>query len=92
MVILNTAEHRYELAIEGSDEPAAAYFRDDGNGYRVLHHTQVPFEFSGQGIGSRLARGVFDDARARGIKLVLQCPFMGAWFARHPEYSDVVAG
>jgi len=92
VVILNTAEHRYELAIEGGDEPAVAYFRDDGNGYRVLTHTQVPFEFSGQGIGSRLARGVFDDARARGIKLVLQCPFMGAWFARHPEYSDVVAG
>ena len=52
----------------------------------------MPSEFSGQGIGSRLARAVFDDARANGIKLVLQCPFMAAWYARHPDYADVVAG
>lgn len=92
MVVLNMAEHRYELPIEGSDELALAFFRDDQNGNRVLTHTEVPFQFSGQGIGSRLAKGVFDDARATGIKLALQCPFMGAWFARHPEYADVVAG
>lgn len=92
MVVLNMSEHRYELAIEGSDELALAYFRDGDNGYRVLTHTEVPFAFSGQGLGSRLARGVFDDARAKGIKLVLRCPFMGAWFARHTEYADVVAG
>ena len=92
MVVLNNAEHRYELGIKGSEALALAYFRDDENGNRVLTHTEVPFEFSGQGIGSTLARGVFEDARARGIKLVLQCPFMGAWFARHPEYGDVVAG
>jgi uncharacterized protein len=92
MVVLNVAEHRYELAIDGSGELALAFFRDDENGNRVLTHTEVPFEFSGQGIGSRLARGVFEDARSRGIRLVLQCPFMGAWFSRHPEYADVVAG
>ena len=91
-VILNDAEQRYELAIDGSDELALAYFRDDENGNRVLTHTEVPFRFSGQGIGSRLARGVFEDARSKGIMLVLQCPFMGAWFARHPEFADVVAG
>ena len=91
-VVLNVAEHRYELAIDGSDELALAFFRDDENGHRVLTHTEVPFQFSGQGIGSRLARGVFDDARAKGIKLVLQCPFMCAWFARHTEYADVVTG
>ena len=92
MVVLNAAKHRYELAIEGSEEPAAAYFRDDEDGRRVLTHTEVPSEYSGQGIGSRLAKGVFDDARAKGLKLVLKCPFMGAWFARHTDYADVVAG
>ncbi len=91
-VLFNGAGHRYELAIEGSDKLALAYFRDDENGNRVLTHTEVPFEFSGRGIGSRLAMGVFEDAREKGVKLVLQCPFMGAWFARHPEYADVVAG
>lgn len=91
-IVHNADKHRYELTIDGSDSQARAYYREDENGHRVLTHTEVPFEFSGQGIGSRLAKFVFDDARRTGVKLVLLCPFMGAWFARHPEYADVVAG
>lgn len=91
-VIHNRRAHRFELATEGSDALATAWYRDDADGHRVLTHTEVPNAFSGQGIGSRLARAVFDDARANGITLVLKCPFMAAWFARHPDYVDVVAG
>ncbi|RSV17004.1 GNAT family N-acetyltransferase [Sphingomonas sp. ABOLH] len=57
-----------------------------------LIHTEVPFQYSGQGLGSQLARGVFDTVRARGGKIVLRCSFMGRFFARHPEYSDIVSG
>lgn len=88
----NVGQHRFELPIDGSNgEIAAAYYRIDG-GVLVLIHTEVPFEYSGRGIGSRLARGVFEALRASGRKAVLRCPFMGAFYARHPEYSDVVAG
>lgn len=88
----NIAEHRFELPIEGSDgEVAAAYYRIEGDNL-VLTHTEVPFEFSGRGIGSRLARGVFENLRATGRKAIIRCPFMGAFYARHPEYADVVAG
>ena len=91
-VVHNRQDQRFELGIDGSDALATAWYRDDANGHRVLTHTEVPSEFSGRGIGSRLARAVFDDARANGIELVLQCPFMAAWYARHPDYADVVAG
>jgi predicted GNAT family acetyltransferase len=91
-VVHNRTQHRFELGIEGSEALATAWYRDDADGHRVLTHTEVPNEFSGQGIGSRLARAVFDDARANGIKLVLKCPFMAGWFARHPEYGGVVVG
>lgn len=91
-VIHNTAKHRFELGIEGSDDLALAFYQIDDNGHRVLTHTEVPYEFSGQGIASGLARGVFDDAREHKVKLVLKCPFMAGWFARHPDYADVVAG
>lgn len=91
-VIHNAAEHRFELGIEGSEELALAYYAMDENGDRVLTHTEVPSAFSGQGIASRLAKGVFDDARANGIKLILRCPFMAHWYTRHPDYADVVAG
>lgn len=89
-VIDNPDRHRFELLIE-EDEIAAAYYRVE-DGRVVLTHTEVPQQFSGQGIGSRLARGVFDAIRASGRKAVLRCPFMGAFAARHPEYSDIVDG
>lgn len=91
-VIDNPAEHRFELPIAGSDgDIAAAYYRIE-DGALVLIHTEVPFQYSGRGLGSQLARGVFDTVRARGGKIVLRCAFMGRFFARHPEYSDIVSG
>lgn len=91
-VVDNAAESRFELPIEGGDgEIAAVYYRME-NDRLILTHTEVPHQFSGQGIGSQLARGVFDTIRATGRKAVLRCSFMGAYYARHPDYSDIVAG
>jgi len=89
-VIDNPAEHRFELALEG-DAIAAAYYRIE-DGRVALTHTEVPYQYSGQGIGSRLARGVFDAIRASGRKAVLKCSFMARFYAAHPEYSDIVDG
>lgn len=88
----NPAQHRYEIALDDDGAIAAAYYQDDDLGRRVLTHTEVPFDYGGQGIGSALARAVFDDARARGLKLVLRCAFMANWYARHPDYADIVDG
>ena len=87
----NPAERRFELAIDGSHESAAAYYRLQGERL-TLTHSIVPERFSGQGIGSKLARGVFELLRASGRKAVLRCPFMAAYYARHPEYADIVEG
>lgn len=89
-VIDNPAEHRFELAL-GDDAIAAAYYRID-DGRVVLTHTEVPYEFSGQGIGTTLATGVFDAIRASGRKAVLKCSFMQRFFVSHPEYADIVDG
>jgi predicted GNAT family acetyltransferase len=78
-VVENPERHRFELAIDGSDEVAGAYYRLDDNGNLVLTHTEVPSEFSGRGIGSRLAQGTFDLIRASGRKAVLRCPFLAAF-------------
>ena len=86
----NPEQHRFELPL-GNDVIAAAYYRIE-DGHVVLVHTEVPQEFAGQGIGSQLASGVFDLLRQSGRKAVLRCPFMVKFFARHPEYADVVAG
>lgn len=91
-VIDNPAQHRFELPIDGGeDDIAAVYYRiEDCN--LILIHTEVPYQFSGYGIGSQLARGVFEAIRLTGRKAVLRCSFMGSYYARHPEYSDIVVG
>jgi uncharacterized protein len=86
----NPLEHRFELPIDGTHDVAAAYYRIDG-GRIVLTHTIVPERFSGHGIGSKLAQGAFEAIRSSGRKAVLLCPFMTAYYARHPGYADIVA-
>jgi uncharacterized protein len=83
-------QKRFELPI-ASDAVAAAYCRLDG-GIVVLIHTEVPEEFSGQGIATQLAHGTFDLIRKTGRKAALKCPFMSRFVASHQEYADLVAG
>ena len=82
-------QNRFELAI--GDELALAYYRIEGD-HIVLTHTEVPHALSGQGVGSRLAKGVFEQIRAGGRKVVPRCSFMAGWVSRHPEYNDILAG
>ncbi|TPK87284.1 N-acetyltransferase [Mesorhizobium sp. B2-4-13] len=86
----NIQQHRFELPITGQAFAVAYYTLQDGK--VALIHTEVPSEFSRQGIASRLAQGTFELIRKTGRKAVLKCPFMSGFVARHPEYTDVVAG
>lgn len=86
----NRQLHRFELPIS-QGLVAAAYYRVEDDRV-VLFHTEVPSEFTGRGIGSRLAQGIFDLLRASGRKAILRCPFMSRFFADHLDYMDVIAG
>jgi predicted GNAT family acetyltransferase len=86
----NVQQHRFELPIVHG-ALAAAYYRVE-NGQVVLIHTEVPAQYSGQGIASRLAQGTFELLRRTGRKAIPKCPFMSGFVAKHPEYTDVVAG
>ena len=78
---------RFELAFEGGT--AFASYHVDGDRV-VLTHTEVPRAFSGRGIGSRLAQGIFDIVRSSGRKVVIHCSFIADWVRRHPDYADLV--
>lgn len=86
----NAAQHRFERPIHDG-AMAAVYYRD-ADGKLALIHTEVPTEFSGQGIATELAHGTFALLRGSGRKAMLICPFMVQFANKHPEYSDVVAG
>jgi predicted GNAT family acetyltransferase len=86
-VIDNVEKQRFELAAGAGAAFSQYRLR---NGVLYVLHTEVPKELEGQGIGSRLARGVLDAARERGLKVDARCPFVSAYMKRHPEYNDLV--
>lgn len=86
----NPEKHRFELPLEGGALAVSYYKEEDGR--VILLHTEVPQELSGQGIGSRLARGVFETLRGKGRRVIAKCPFMAAYASRHPEYLAMLDG
>ena len=47
-------------------------------------------DVEGLGVGSRLARGALDDVRRRGLRAVVECPFISAYVKRHHDYDDLI--
>ena len=86
-VINDTARHRFELEVEG--HLATEHYRLDGN-VITFEHTEVPAELGGKGVGSRLVKGALDQARAEGLQVMAQCPFVKAWIGKNPAYADLL--
>ena len=82
------ASGRYVISVDGVDAGFSMYGERDG--IVTFRHTEVDPSFEGQGLGSALARGALDDARARGLKVKALCPFISSYLKRHPEYQDIV--
>ncbi|WP_431855055.1 GNAT family N-acetyltransferase [Azospirillum sp.] len=85
----NAAASRFELAEDGAVAFAEYRVRD---GQLVFTHTEVPDSLSGRGVGSRLAKGALGLARARGLPVVAECPFIAGYIRKHPEFQDLLAG
>jgi predicted GNAT family acetyltransferase len=82
----NKAEHRFEMDAGGG--VAVAYYRM-APGVITVTHTEVPAALQGQGIASRLVRGVLETARAQNLKVMPRCSFVSAYLRRHPEFNDL---
>jgi predicted GNAT family acetyltransferase len=83
----NKAQQRFELNVEG--HIAAAYYEIAG-GVLTFTHTEVPKELEGKGIASKLVKGALEQVRAKGFKVIAQCPFVSAYLGKHPEYADLL--
>jgi hypothetical protein len=83
-------EGRYEARLEGEDALAAIVEYRLGSGWIAFLHTEVRPDLEGRGVGGRVAAGVIDAARARGLKVIPRCPFIAAWLRRHPEHHDIL--
>jgi len=83
----NAALNRYELDTEVGS--AVANYRPLP-GAIAIFHTEVPLPLRGRNIGVRLVRGVLEDVRRQGLKVVPQCSFVRAFMTRHPEFNDLL--
>ena len=81
-------KHRFEIRVDGRRAGHAEYSR---KGDRLIFtHTEVDDAYEGQGLGSKLAAGALDAARAGDHPVVPLCPFIVSYIDRHPEYDELV--
>ena len=85
----NPAASRFELPLDDGSTAFCDYIERDGVIY--LTHAEVPRQYEGKGVGSKLAAGTFEALRVSGRKAIPRCSFMVAYARRHPEVADVIA-
>lgn len=84
----NSARQRYELEVDGG-LVFSDYVRQ-GNKL-LITHTETPPALQGRGLAGQLVKGMLDDVRAKGLKIVPMCSYIVAYFERHPEERDLLA-
>jgi uncharacterized protein len=83
----NPPANRFEARV-GNHLAVITYERAPGR--ITLIHTMVPPALSGHGIADKMAHVVLEEARAAGVAVIPQCPFVAAYIQRHPEYTNLV--
>jgi len=86
----NEDEGRYEIVVDGR-VAGFTLFRPGDEGVVVFPHTEVDEAYQGQGLSGQLIGGALDDIRARGQRIVAQCPAVARFVESHPEYADLLA-
>ena len=82
------AESKFEIRV-GGERAGMVLYQLDGQVISLMH-TEVADRFQGMGLASKLARGVLDEARDRGLAVLPYCPYIKSWIAKHPDYVDLV--
>lgn len=86
----NAADGEYHAHVAGSDHIGRLTWVTRG-GARVAEHTLVPSEIGGRGVAAKLVEALVADAREQGFRIVPECSYVAAAFAKHPEWADLRA-
>jgi uncharacterized protein len=87
-VVDNPARSRYELRDDGHLVGFTEYHERDG--VLVFPHTVITQPKRRAGYGSTLVQAALDDVRAKGRRIVAECPFVARFVDEHPEYADLL--
>ena len=86
---VNFASKRFEISI--GSQKAFVDFLKNTQGQIFLTHTEVPKEFEGKGIASKLAKDALEWIDKNNLKLFPLCPYIVAYIKRNPEYKRLLA-
>ncbi len=75
----NTAQHRFELDVDG--QIAFATYRRSADAL-AISHVESPMVLRGTGVAGRLMQHISDTAQKEGVGLVPYCSYARAWVQR----------
>ena len=87
-VVNDEAGRQFEIEVDG--EVAFLQYRIEGSTI-IYPHTVVPRALEHHGLAARLAHYALEFARERSLAVVPICPYVRAYFERHPEHADLVS-
>ncbi len=82
---------RGRLYVELEDGAAAELNYRVAAGVMAIYRTYTPENARGRGIAGALTERAVELARDRELKIVPECPYVAAWFERHPAQADILA-
>lgn len=77
---------RYFASVAGGW--AELTYRRVRDGVIAIDHTYVPTEARGGKIAERLVERAVADARAEGVRIVPECPYVAVLFKRRPDLDE----
>ena len=79
----------FEAWVDG--ERAGETFYTVESAVADFDHTVVAPQFAGRGIAAALVSYAMDAVRADGVwKVPPTCTYVAAWFAKNPDYADLL--
>ena len=82
---------RFAARVAGIEAEAELVIRKVSPEEVIAVHTIVPDALGGRGIAKQLALALIADARAKGHKIIPQCPFVKAYAQKHKQdLADVI--
>ncbi len=88
-VTFNPSAERYEIRLSGALVGHAVARRRGG--LVTMPHVEIDTDQRGKNLANVLVRTALEDIRARGERVVAQCPFVLAFLRRFREFGDLVA-
>ena len=85
-ILYEPDQNRFRMPTSAGD--ALVTIRWDGD-VMVLPHAEVPSALRGTGAGARLAKGVFEQIEAMGIKARPTCPFLVKVAKTEPRWQNL---